>query len=141
MLTLGEKIKEFRQNKKLSQKTLGERAGMSQQMIAQYESGKRQPKIETLKRIANALEIELWEIVDLDQMDVDTRMQEITNMMRQLSPEGLLELDKAISDSLKPDRQSLIDIYDNMTDSGRQKIITYAKDLWINPQTHREIKK
>ncbi len=139
MSIIGEKIKEFRQEKNLSQKALGNKAGMSQQMIAQYESGQRQPKIETLRRIANALEVELWEIVELDQMDETTRIQEIKNMLSQLTPEGLKEFDKLATKALNPDRQVLIDIYDKMTDSARLKVIAYAQDLWINPYTHKEI--
>ena len=54
-MTLGEKLKNCRIEKKLSQKALGEKLGMPQQMIAQYESDKRKPKIETLKRISSAL--------------------------------------------------------------------------------------
>lgn len=139
MSALGERMREIRQNKKLSQKALGEKAGMSQQMIAQYESGQRQPKIETLKRIANALEVNLWEIIELDQLDENTQTEEIIKMMSELSTEGLEEMKNIIVDSLKPDKQSLIEMYDNMTDSARQKLITYAKDLWFNPHTHKEL--
>lgn len=66
-LTSGEKIKKVRLERNLSQKALGEQLGMSQQMIAQYESGKRQPKIETLGKIAMALSIPVGDLLgDLD---------------------------------------------------------------------------
>ncbi len=40
-MIIGEKIKDARKKAKLSQKELGMKLGVSQAMIAQYESGKR----------------------------------------------------------------------------------------------------
>ena len=59
-MDISEKLKTARLKANLSQKALGDKLGMSQQMIAQYESGKRKPKIETLRRIADALGVG-WE--------------------------------------------------------------------------------
>lgn len=58
-MTIGENIRAFRKKKGLSQRELGEKVkdGMSQQQIGQYESGIRTPKSETLRLIADALEI------------------------------------------------------------------------------------
>lgn len=56
-MNIGEQIKKYRLEAKLSQKELGERLGISQQQIAQYENGKRIPKIETINNIAGALGI------------------------------------------------------------------------------------
>ena len=53
MNEIGRIIKEARKEKGLTQKELGEKLGVSYQMIAQYESGRRKPKIETLKRISD----------------------------------------------------------------------------------------
>lgn len=54
-MSIGEQIKKYRKEANLSQRQLGERLGISQQMIAQYENGKRIPKIETINNIAGAL--------------------------------------------------------------------------------------
>ena len=56
-MNIGEQIKKYRKEAWLSQKELGERLGVSQQHIAQYENGKRIPKIETINNIAGALGI------------------------------------------------------------------------------------
>ncbi len=63
-MTLGERIKKIRSERKISQKELGRKIGVSQQQIAQYESGKRNPKIENLYRIAVALEVPILELSD-----------------------------------------------------------------------------
>ena len=57
-MNFGDKLKEERKKKGISQKELGQKLGVSQAMIAQYEKGDRTPKIETIKKIAKALEVE-----------------------------------------------------------------------------------
>ncbi len=56
-MDIGQKIKKIRKEKNITQRELGERMGVSQQQIAQYENGKLKPKLETICRIADALEI------------------------------------------------------------------------------------
>lgn len=58
-MDIGERIRKYRKEAGLSQKELGERLGVSQQHIAQYESGKRKPKLETQREIAHAIGIPL----------------------------------------------------------------------------------
>lgn len=61
---LGKKIKEARKGIGLTQKQLADRLGTSPQNLAQYENGKRQPKLETLDRIATALGVDVWELYE-----------------------------------------------------------------------------
>ena len=56
-MSMGEQIRAMRQIRGLTQKELAERLGISAVGIAQWENGLRCPKIETLKRIADALEM------------------------------------------------------------------------------------
>lgn len=56
-MTIGERIKEVRIKKGLSQKELGKQLGVSQQMIGQYENPNSNLKTETVSRIAEALEV------------------------------------------------------------------------------------
>lgn len=56
-MSTGERIKRARTEAGLSQKALAEKMGVSQQTIAKYENGERNPKIGTLDRIAKALGI------------------------------------------------------------------------------------
>ena len=54
-MDIGEKIKAARKSAGLTQKELGEKLGVSAAMIAQYETGKRTPKISTIEKIMNAI--------------------------------------------------------------------------------------
>ena len=56
-MTIGERIQKARKAAKLSQKELGEKLGVSASMIGQYENNLRNPKTETLFRLAEALNV------------------------------------------------------------------------------------
>ena len=56
-MTIGEKIKSYRKAAGLTQKKLGELSDTSESTIKQYESGKRQPRIEQLQKIAETLNV------------------------------------------------------------------------------------
>lgn len=58
-MTTGEAIRSIRKSKGMTQKRLGELAGIAEPTIRSYESGRLNPKIETLKKIAAALEVEV----------------------------------------------------------------------------------
>lgn len=60
---IADKVAARRLEKNLSQRELAERCGTTQSAIARLERGGRPPRIDTLLRIAEALECEL--IVDL----------------------------------------------------------------------------
>ena len=58
-MTTGERIKEARKYRKMTQKQLAEAAGVATGTIQQYELGKREPRYEILIRICKALNISI----------------------------------------------------------------------------------
>lgn len=56
-MTTGQRIKEARKNAGMTQKELGEKLGVSFQGIAQWENDLRKPKLESLQKIATALDV------------------------------------------------------------------------------------
>lgn len=65
-MDIGQRIKEIRISKGLSQRELGARMNVSQQMIGQYENSTAFPKIDTLKKLATALEIDTIELLNFE---------------------------------------------------------------------------
>ena len=55
--TIGAKIREFRKARGMTQKELGEKSGIAEATIRRYELGKLNPKFETVKKIATALNV------------------------------------------------------------------------------------
>ena len=56
-MTTGELIRAARKKAGLTQKELGAKLGVSGAMIAQYETGVRTPKVDTMQRIAEPLSV------------------------------------------------------------------------------------
>lgn len=58
IMGIGESIKNIRIQRKMTQKELGEKlGGISQQQIGRWENGKANPKLDTIQKIAAALEV------------------------------------------------------------------------------------
>ena len=62
-MTIGEKIRAARIKKNLTQKQLGDKCGMADSAIRRYESGRGNPTLDTVGRIAEALDLELRDLV------------------------------------------------------------------------------
>ena len=58
-MEIGRNIANYRKLKRLTQKELAEAIGMSRGHIVAIEKGRRIPRIKTLARIAECLEVEL----------------------------------------------------------------------------------
>lgn len=95
--TLGDKLKELRQTRKLSMRALAEKTGLkSPAFIADVERGYRQPSSEALGIWATALEVPLDELLAFDRRPP---VRELKNMiaknsawapaLRRLAAEGL----------------------------------------------------
>lgn len=63
-MTTGQRIKAARKAAGMTQKELGDKLGLSFQSIAQWENDLRNPKYDTLKRIADALDIQVYDLMD-----------------------------------------------------------------------------
>ncbi|NED64690.1 helix-turn-helix transcriptional regulator, partial [Streptomyces sp. SID10244] len=59
---LGTTIREVRKTRGLTMVQLAELAGVSQGLISQVENGRADPSLETLRRIAEALGIPLFDL-------------------------------------------------------------------------------
>lgn len=74
-LTTGEKIKKTRIQKEFTQKQLAEKCGMYESQIRKYESGKINPKIETLQKIANALQVPVNSLRSDSELELNSFMK------------------------------------------------------------------
>lgn len=78
---LGDKIKQIRKDKKISQKEFAEILEIPVSTLANYENNHREPNMETLKKISKALDISPTEFFDwehLDEKDTHKLISEIT---------------------------------------------------------------
>ena len=77
-MSIGKNIKNLRKEKGLTQAELGKRLNVTQQMIGQYENDKNSPQMDTLKKIATALEVKVADIMGistyLDEVESDIKI-------------------------------------------------------------------
>lgn len=125
-LSTGERIKILRTRKGLKQKELAELCGMSESQIGQYENGIRNPKYQTLEKIANALEVDVaiiswFPIRSIDELDIDL------NNLR------LIDITKKNNFANKNQKNPIIDkilvSLDKINDKGKEKVIEYIEIL------------
>lgn len=61
--TIGERIREYRKSKYMSVRELADAAGLHDQTIYNYEIGSRPVSNKSIKKIAEALEVEISDLV------------------------------------------------------------------------------
>ena len=67
---LGEKIKKYREKKKMTQLEVAEILGVKPATISKYEAGTLEPNIESLKKLADLFEISVDELLEEDGFDI-----------------------------------------------------------------------
>ena len=70
-MTTGEKIRKRRIRLGLTQKQVADKIGVQYQTLQFWETGNRIPKIDNLKKIADALEMDLMELCDASKRMAD----------------------------------------------------------------------
>ena len=108
-MDIGSRIKEIRSKKNIMQIQLAEMIGTTQSAVAAIESGRRTPKIETLQRIAAALNVPLLSLL----------------------PPDLIE--GSFHPATEEEKQICILISD-LNKEGQRKVKEYAEDLSNNPR-------
>lgn len=113
----GERIKNYRIKQGLTQRTLGESCGIAESTIRRYELGSLNPKIETLKKIADALGVPVADLAGWSAFD---------NQYPHLADEvKLLDLAKKIDENTF----QLNELFLQLNDSGKAKAIDALSDL------------
>ena len=77
MTYTGPKIKAARKSAGISQAELAERIGVPYQSIGQWERNERNPKIETLQRIADALSIPVYQLFGPEPNEISNNLKRI----------------------------------------------------------------
>lgn len=89
---LGLKIKEHRKKCKITQEKLAEKIGVDNGYISKIEVGQNFPSISTLEKIANTLNIELYEFFQYTSIKEADFKAEINNIYDNLPKEKQLTL-------------------------------------------------
>lgn len=99
-MTTGEAIKKARIKAKMTQAMLAKKLNVTPQNISQYERDIKNPKKETLEKMADALGCSRWDLMattTFEEFYKDTKMPKYDEAGRQLSEWTLSNLDDGIA--------------------------------------------
>lgn len=95
MESLAKRITKYREALQLSKSELAEKAVLTPAAISQFESGEREPSLESLKKLAEALEVKVSHLVgeesDTDFQD-DPELSAMFRGAKKLNPENKKKL-------------------------------------------------
>ena len=96
---IGERIRKFRTQQKMSQESLALEAGLHQAYIGKIERGEKCPTVDTLNRIAVGLHIPLSKLIDVHadmQVSQTDAYRRIQAALDGLAPEEMLEIARIV---------------------------------------------
>lgn len=138
MNTPGALIKKFRTEKGLTQKELGEIIGISQSAIGQLEKNENTPKFSTLKRIADALDISVFDLIEpgtkvpvtIPGIEYPTRMVK-EDEYKKMSAAEKEDYDLRLLADMSPDtlKEKLIKGYDGLNKLGKVEAVKRTLEI------------
>lgn len=127
-MTVGEKIKELRTQKGMTQKELGKKCGFADSAIRRYELGNANPKLETIQKISNALEVPIWTLLGISKQEAVLAYE---NDNYNKTEYETSELSPMIKNNIVQEARfnKLKNAYNSLNDSGQQEAIKRVKEL------------
>ena len=144
----GDMIRKYRTEKGLTQKKLGELCGIADSAIRRYEAGNANPKIETLRKIAHALQIDPYKLMDFgdEYEELVNLYSEITNNATDILSDQLTRLRKTIMEFDKNDifthipEENLLYYFWALNKNGQENAIEQVELLAKIPEYRKEDK-
>jgi transcriptional regulator with XRE-family HTH domain len=114
-MLVGERLRELRESKKLSQGDIEKRTGLLRCYISRVENGHTVPAIETLEKLARALEIPLYQL-----FYEGDEPPKLPDLLKKKTPDGITfgssgrqasylhKLRKCLSKAAEPDRKLIL---------------------------------
>lgn len=96
------RIKELRQKNNLTLKELGQKIGMANNTLSQYETGKREPKLETWNKLAEYFNVSIPYLQGIDEDIYDLKFptkQEAIDFIHQIMKAQNIKLEDITDES------------------------------------------
>ena len=126
-MSFSDRLKEERKNAGLTQAQISEKLGITVQSYSQYETGKRNPKVETQKKLADALNISLN-----DLRPTGEELEALRKSANTVTDERKLKIEEKRLSNLINHKEKVLNI------SGKQRVVDYMDDLAGNPEYRKD---
>lgn len=124
---IGKGIKEFRTLAGLTQKELADKCGLATVTIRQYENGSREPKIETLKKIADILSTSIVNITGLKLINLNIGSEKDKTFFE--DQDKLADCFEEYIDLT--DMAKLLNCYDSLNSLGQKEALKRVDELTL----------
>lgn len=122
-MTIGENIRQARKKAGLTQRQLAEKSGVATITLQQYERGVREPKLDTIAKIARAMNLFASDLISGDQwQNVDMTFTDTTERYGQETPQYY----------------RMIEAFSTLNHTGAEKAAVAVEDLAKVPEYRRE---
>lgn len=136
-MTVGENIRFLRKEKGITQRELAEKCECATGTIQQYELGKRQPRLEQLKRIAKILGVYVGELLaDNFEEYKEQLINDFSDMVINASKNATITTRTLYGDPEKSDR--LNEYFEMLNDEGQDKAVEQVELLTKIPEYQKE---
>ena len=98
------RLKELRQKNNLTLKELGQKIGMANNTLSQYETGKREPKLETWNKLADYFHVSVPYLQGIDEEIYDLKFptkQEAIDFIHKIMKAQNIKLEDIQNESYK----------------------------------------
>lgn len=147
-MKVGENIRKIRIERGLTQKELGEKCGIADSAIRRYELGRANPKLETLEKLANALNCDITDLADSESrlsnyIDLSILSEkQITSLLTfetntQKKQADTFKRIKKYNEEIENIffyKQKLLSYFDELNQNGKQKAIEQLEMLTKIPE-------
>lgn len=153
-MTTGKAIKNARIKANMTQAALAEKLNVTPQNISQYERDIKKPKIETLKKIADALGVEVWELADFD---IASRMLEYEGLAHEIKHDMMdsvptweeyketketkvsdIQMDLILAEMERERLNNLQSAFLSLNETGQKKAVENVEDLAKIPEYQKK---
>ena len=135
-MTTGERIRIARKTAGLTQKQLGEKLNISYQTIAQWENNLRNPKLETLRKIANELNCPITNLLTEDEIPIVRLGYDVGYKFGKR--EWIEYLEKYLGYTFSDAEQKIVDLLEKLNAEGQQKAVERVEELTEIPKYQKE---
>ena len=141
-MNIGKNIKKYRKEAGLTQKKLGELSGTSERTIQQYETGKRQPRLEQLCKVADALNVELDELMGgIMSFDTGEEFKKAWSERTQNQPANNCDSLTVVYHNISEKDKKIISCFLKLNTIGQEKAIELVDMLTKIPEYKSEVLK
>ena len=138
---LANKIKEYRKLRNMTAQDLSEKSGINLSTIKKYETDGRNPKLEQLQKIADALEVSIFEFLDIEIKSVSDILSLLNKMNESTSMNWMIDDETGtanISFNINKINKSLCDytLFNNneslIIEENKKQYSSFVKKLIMN---------